>query len=328
MTTSASIGTPRAESPRHGSGKSLASATDEIHFHAPGFKRYETEELVQADHRAFVALSVTGTACGLRCDHCDGEMLRWMQPTDGAALYDCCERLAAAGTRGVLISGGSDARGRVPLAAIAGDLARIKQRLGLKVLVHTGLVDDRTAEALAEARVDGALIDVIGDDETIRRVYHLDRTVADYDRSLGLLDAHGVPSLPHVVMGLHYGELRGEETALRIVAGHDVAGLVLVALMPLLGTAMQRVAPPATDELVACMQRARELMPERPLLLGCARPGGEAKVALDRAAVELRFAGIAFPAEGTVALASDAGRTALFHEACCGVPWLFDGGAR
>lgn len=307
---------------------SSASATDEIHFHAPGFKRYETDELVQTDRRAFVALSVTGAACGLRCDHCDGEMLRWMQPTDGAALYDCCERLAAAGTHGVLISGGSDARGRVPLAALAVDLARIRERLGLRVLVHTGLVDERTAEALAAARVDGALIDVIGDDETIRRVYHLDRSVADYERSLDLLDAHGVPSLPHVVMGLHYGELRGEETALRIVAEHDVAGLVLVALMPLLGTAMQRVAPPATGELIRCMQRARELLPERPLLLGCARPGGEVKEALDRAAIDLRFAAIAFPAEGAVALATSAGRAPRFHETCCGVPWLFDGGAR
>jgi uncharacterized radical SAM superfamily protein len=306
---------------------STASATDEIHFHAPGFKRYETDELAQTDRRAFVALSVTGTACGLRCDHCDGEMLRWMQPTDGAALYECCERLAAAGTRGVLISGGSDARGRVPLASLAVDLARIKQRLGLKVLVHTGLVDEPAAEALAAARIDGALIDVIGDDETIRCVYHLDRTVTDYARSLDLLDQHGVPSLPHVVMGLHYGELRGEETALRIVAEHNVAGLVLVALMPLLGTPMERVAPPAIDELVRCMRRARELMPERPLLLGCARPGGEAKVALDRAAIELQFAAIAFPADGTVALATDAGRAPRFHETCCGVPWLFEGGA-
>jgi len=136
-----------------------------------------------------------------------------------------------------------------------------------------------------------------------------------------------VQSLPHVVMGLHYGELRGEETALRIVAAHAVAGLVLVALMPLLGTAMERVAPPATDELVRCMHRARELMPGRRLLLGCARPGGEAKVALDRTAIDLRFDAIAFPADGTVALASDAGREPRFHETCCGVPWLFDGGA-
>jgi uncharacterized radical SAM superfamily protein len=306
---------------------STAPAADEMHFHAPGFKRYETDELVQTDRRAFVALSVTGTACGLRCDHCDGEMLRWMQPTDGAALYECCERLVAAGTRGVLISGGSDARGRVPLASLAVDLARIKQRLGLKVLVHTGLVDEPAAEALASSGVDGALIDVIGDDETIRRVYHLDRTVADYERSLDLFDEHGVPSLPHVVMGLHYGELRGEETALHIVAAHDAAGLVLVALMPLLGTPMHAVAPPATEELVRCMHRARELMPGRPLLLGCARPGGDAKVALDRAAIELRFAAIAFPADGTVAAASDAGRTPRVHESCCGVPWLFDGGA-
>ncbi len=317
MSSSASVSLP---------GPVELPATAAIHFHAPGFKHYETDELVQTDRRAFVAVSVTGARCGLLCDHCDGQMLRWMEPTTGTGLFDACERLAASGTRGVLISGGSDSRGRVPLASYAADLLRIKERLGLKVLVHTGLVDRPMAEAIAAARLDGALIDVIGSDETIRRVYHLDRSVDDFERSLDLLDEYRIPALPHVVMGLHYGELRGEETALRIIAGHRIAGLVMVALMPLLGTPMQDVPSPPPGALIGCMESARRLLPDVPLLLGCARPGGADKVALDRAAIDLRFAGIAFPAEGTVVYAAGAGRTSRFHETCCGVPWLLGNG--
>ena len=83
----------------------------------------------------------------------------------------------------------------------------------------------------------------------------------------------------------------------------------------------------------------------RRLIAGVVRPGGgveidaradeylaafpSASAAVAAAlAIELGFAGIAFPAEGTVALATEAGRKPRFHEACCGVPWLFDGGAR
>jgi uncharacterized radical SAM superfamily protein len=214
----------------------------------------------------------------------------------------------------------------VPHAAFGADLRRVKERLGLKVLVHTGLVDRPMAEVLAAARVDGAMTDVIGADETIRRVYHLDASVADFERSLALLEDYGVPSLPHIVMGLHYGAFLGEEAALEIVAGHKIAGLVLVALMPLTGTPMQEAAPPTLAELSAFLEMARSRLPDKPLLLGCARPGGKAKAALDRAAIDIGLDGIAFPAEGTVAYARSLGLEPQFHETCCGAGWLLGNG--
>ena len=240
----------------------------------------------------------------------------------GGGLYALCERLAAAGTRGVLVSGGCDSQGRVPLSAFGEELRRVKERLPLQVIVHTGLVDEATAEALATAGVDGALIDIIGSEETIRRVYHLDATVDAFDRSLALLEEKGIPVLPHIVLGLHYGRFLGEARALEIVASHHVAGLILVVLMPLVGTAMADVRPPEVDQLVGFLDKARRRLPTTPVLLGCARPGGEAKIALDRAAIDAGLNGIAFPAEGMVAYARERGLKVQFHESCCGVGWL------
>ena len=301
--------------------------TSEIHFHAPGLKYYETAEFAQRNRREFVAISLTGTSCALRCEHCQGRLLQSMYSAPGnGGLYGLCERLAANGTQGVLVSGGSDGRGRVPHAAFAADLRHVKERLGLTILVHTGLVDRPMAEALAAAQVDGAMIDVIGSDETIRRVYHLDASVGDVERSLALLEEYDIPSLPHIVMGLHYGAILGEEAALEMVAGHRIAGLILVALTPLVGTPMQDVAPPTLAEMSAFLEKARLRLPATPVVLGCARPAGEAKAALDRAAIDIGLNGIAFPAEGAVAYARRKSLKPRFHETCCGVPWLLGNG--
>ena len=41
--------------------------------------------------------------------------------------------------------------------------------------------------------------------------------VEDYDRSLRALNDSGIPFVPHVLVGLHYGKLRGEFQALKMI---------------------------------------------------------------------------------------------------------------
>ena len=89
----------------------------EIIFHTPGFRGYKTNEHDNQGAEEFVSVSITGTACALSCEHCNTKVLRGMTDLrrfDGS-LYDLCESLAGQGTRGVLISGGSDPQRRVPL---------------------------------------------------------------------------------------------------------------------------------------------------------------------------------------------------------------------
>src|SRR3989304_297051 len=58
------------------------------------------------------------------------------------------------------------------------------------------------------------------------------------------LERPSVPLVPHIVLGLHYGKLLGEWTALEMIARHRPKLVVLVVLRPLYGTPRGAAAPP------------------------------------------------------------------------------------
>jgi hypothetical protein len=221
----------------------------------------------------------------------------------------------------VLITGGSDKTGRVPLLAALDDMARVKRELRMDLVVHTGLVDRALARGLAEAGVDGAMIDIIGSEDTIQQVYHLEATPQDFQDSLRHLYEAEVPTIPHIVLGLHYGRLVGETAALEMVEHYPPTALVLVVLTPWDGTPMKEVKPPEVEEVGRFFQAARLRLPRTPILLGCARPGGPYKEALDRLAVGAGLNGIAYPTQGMVGYARQMGLTPRFHEECCSLAY-------
>ena len=293
---------------------------DRIIFYAPGIKRYETEEFAQKTPQNFLPISVTGRECTLNCDHCGCQLLRHMRAaTTPEKLLETCRKAASTGTTGVLISGGCDKYGRVPLEGFFDAMREIKNSLGLKIFVHSGLVDNTQARGLSLSAVDAVLIDIIGSDQTIREVYHLDASVKDYETSLQALSQYRIPIMPHIVLGLHYGRLMGEKRALEIVSKSSLKALVIVILTPLLGTPMEDVAPPSVEAVADFFQEARSCMSSTPVILGCARPMGEYKRIVDRLAIDAGFDGIAFPAEGAVAYARSKGLKAVFMESCCGL---------
>lgn len=107
---------------------------DEINFYAPGLKRFSTDEFEQRNPRAFLPISLTGSACVLQCDHCAAKILDPMLPLNHKeGLFSLCKRLAGSGTEGVLISGGSSVNGGVPIHKHIDDIARIKKELPLRV---------------------------------------------------------------------------------------------------------------------------------------------------------------------------------------------------
>ncbi len=296
-----------------------ANFPDEIKFYAPGLKKYSIPEFEQKNQQAFLPISLTGSACALDCDHCNKKILEPMialNPKEG--LFKMCQKLAATGTESVLISGGSKRSGEVPFMKHIDDIKRIKEELGLKIIMHTGVVtDEAMAAALKNAGIDGLAMDIIGANETIRQVYHMDATVDDFDRSLALLSEYGLSLRPHIILGLHYGKFLGEYHALDMIAKYPVHAIVLVILTPMHGTAMFGVCPPDTAEVAMFFQKARQKMPDTYLMLGCARPLGDYKKVVDKAAVEAGLNGIAFPAEGIVALSKEMGLKPLFFENSC-----------
>ncbi len=296
---------------------------DTIRFHNPGLRRHQTSEISCQQTQEFVSISLTGTRCALDCKHCGTSVLRGMKDLSRSSknLFELCSELSRSGTRGILISGGCDRYGRVPILPHIPDLIRARRELGMTIRVHPGLPDEETAKGLAELDIDGAMVDIIGNNNTIRDVYHLNAKTEDYDAVMARLNRHDVPLVPHIILGLHFGKMLGEWKALEMTAKHRIKLLVLVILMPLNGTQMQNVSPPSLQEIGAFFNTARKALPQTEIMLGCARPLGKIKIDVDRLAIESGLNGIAFPAEGTLSYARQHGLEPEIINACCGVNW-------
>jgi uncharacterized radical SAM superfamily protein len=293
-----------------------------IQFYAPGLKRWRSSEWTPRRANRFLPVSVTGTACALQCDHCKTKVLEGMITLGSERdLFATAKRLQEQGTDGVLVSGGSSRHGGVPLLPHVKALRRVREELGMRVVVHSGVVSPKLADGLADAGVDGVMLDIIGAEETIREVYHLDLTPSDFDRSLALLAERELRIIPHIVLGLHYGRFVGEWDALEMIARHPVSTLILVVLTPLVGTPMGQLPPPPVGDVTEFFATARARMPDTMVNLGCGRPMGETKVVLDRAAIDHGLNGIAYPAEGMVTYARERGLEPAFHEYCCSLTW-------
>ncbi len=291
-----------------------------IRFYTPTFKAYETTELGGCGKNSFSAFSITGGACALQCDHCRAKILEPMIAASSPEALDrrVRELVMLQDLQGFLLSGGSNRRNEVPYGRYLPVVEGLKRDFPyLRVAVHSALLDEAMAKRLEAAGVDVAMTDIIGAARTVREVYHLDRPVADFEATLAALRATAMEVVPHIVIGLHYGELLGELEALEIVARHDVAALVLVVAMPYYAAPEKPFATPPPTEVAGVFRAARARLAEVPVLLGCARPPGLHKLATDAYAVMAGLDGIAFPGEGIVALAGALGRTVAQEHACC-----------
>ncbi len=290
----------------------------EIHFYAPGIKSYETEDFKNTGLSSFPPVSITGETCSLKCEHCNARILKSMSPAKTPdALYEKAKSIYESGGRGFLLSGGSNSRGVVELMPFIPTVKRIKRDFGLKVISHLGIVTEEIADALSDSGIDSAMLDIIGDEETIRRVYHLNASVKDYENSLKYLSERGITMSPHVVIGLYHGKIKGEYNALDIISRYNISSLVLVGLMPMENTGMEHAAPPPLDEIGRVFLYARKKFEKTPVLLGCERPYGPVRFKMEELAVKTGLNGIAYPSEGIIPLSAGMGLKPSFSYLCC-----------
>ncbi|OGA70055.1 MAG: radical SAM protein [Betaproteobacteria bacterium RIFCSPLOWO2_12_FULL_68_20] len=290
-----------------------------IRFSTPTFKSYSSCELSGCGKNSFPAFSVTAGGCALMCDHCQAKILEPMIPATSPEMLEqkVREMVAAQDLGGFLLSGGSNLRNEIRYERYYPAVERLKRDFPhLKIAVHSALLDAPRARAMESAGVDTAMMDVIGAEETIREVYHLERPVEDFEATLAALCATRMQVVPHIVIGLHYGRILGEPRALDIVSRHRVHSLVLVVIMPFYAKPGS-FATPGTSDVGRIFLEARRRVPDREVLLGCARPPGMHRRVTDAYAVMAGLDGIAFPADGAVAAAEAIGRPAEQEHACC-----------
>jgi hypothetical protein len=213
-----------------------------------------------------------------------------------------------------LISGGSDAQGRVPVTAHLDEVAALAR--GRRLNWHVGLIEEAEMDAIAPY-VDTISFDFVGDDATIHEVYGLDRTVEDYIRTYrGLQRRFRV--VPHLTVGLRGGALGHERPALQLLRSLPAFdSLVFLVLIPTAGTTYANRQPPAIAAVAEIIAEGRLLFPDRQIALGCMRPHGEYRADLDALAVRAGVNRIVSPARSAVQLAAELGLKATERTECC-----------
>ena len=292
-----------------------------LRFSTPTFKEYSTSEIQGCGKNSFPAFSITAAGCALNCDHCQKRILEPMIPATSPEALDRQVRdlILLQDLQGFLLSGGSNRRNEIRYEPYYPVVERLKRDFPhLRIAIHSALTDEANARRMEAAGVDSAMMDIIGAQETIRDVYHLDRPVEDFEATLAALCATGMEVVPHIVVGLHYGRILGEANALDMAARYGIHALVLVVIMPFYAKPGTFVTP-ATRDVGEVFLEARTRLADRDVLLGCARPAGMHKRVTDSYAVMAGLDGIAFPADGILAVAQAIGRPVHQEHACCSI---------
>ena len=284
----------------------------------PSQKTY-ISEFHKNKKNAFVNISVTGTDCALNCEHCKGSLLDDMTPVENEnELKILGDQLIEKGCKGALISGGATSTGEVPLDKYFNAISYLKSK-GLKIIVHTGIATRETARKLKNAGVDQVLLDIIGDEETIKKVYHLKKKPVDYFHTMQILTEENLDVAPHILIGLHFGQIVGEYRAIEMVTQIKPKIIVLVVLSPRSGTPMEGVETPSSSEIGKIAAITRILNPDAHLTLGCARPPGKDNLDVEKYAVRAGINGIAYPADETIKFAQSLGLKISFKDTCCSI---------
>ena len=228
--------------------------------------------------RRTLSVSVTGGECALHCNHCDAHYLQHMVPVSAA------HRVLESGEyRSILLSGGGDINGRLPLTEHLAFIAWVHEQ-GIRINAHVGLQSDDDVRVLFPF-FDKVSLDYVWDDRTIHDVYHLQRSGADYLHAAhAWVDAFSggggdeVQTLArqrvnlHLTIGLKGGAVVGEYSAIDSLVAFQPASLVFLVLIPTEGTVYSGVPVVPIAEVESVFAYARLKLPVTDLVLGCMHP--------------------------------------------------------
>ncbi|MDP2844535.1 MAG: hypothetical protein Q8N79_00480 [Candidatus Methanoperedens sp.] len=267
----------------------------------------------------FPSLSVTGKTCALMCKHCKGKLLEALIPaTTCEELEKKAMSLYRKGAKGILLTGGCDERGRVPVNSLIPAIKALKEKTELILIAHTGFISREETSVLKESGLDGIGFDVMGDMNTVRDVYGLEVSEKEYTDSLLAIKDSGLMIFPHVCVGIHFGKLGGEFHALEMIRAIAPSTIIITGLMPVAGTPMAHIKPnPADFEKV--IKKAVTMFPNASIVLGCAHSRGKDRGTIEKLAIECGVSGIAAPTVQTISFAKENGYEVHFYGTCCGL---------
>jgi uncharacterized radical SAM superfamily protein len=253
------------------------------------------------------------------CQHCKGKLLQRLIPaTTCEELEKKALMLRGNGAKGILLTGGCDERGRVPLKSLIPAIKKLKKEKDLIIIAHTGFISFDEAEILKDSGLDGIGFDVMGDMNAVREVYGIHVSEKEYIDSLSAIHDSGLMIFPHVCVGIHFGKLSGEYRALEMIRSIVPTTLIITGLMPVAGTPMEHIKPDLAD-FKKVIKKAIEMFPHTPVILGCAHSSGKDRENIEKMALLCGVSGIAAPTMGTIEHAKEKGYEINYYGTCCGL---------
>ena len=267
------------------------------------------ELTVYSTGRPFPPVSVTGPECKQMCEHCKGKHLKGMIDVRGEPdIYRVAYDLLSAGGEGLLVSGGCDINGSVPVIREI-EAIRYAAENGLKVNVHTGFIGKEDAELLVKAGVGAFSVDIHQDPDVIRNILHLEVEEDAYSKTLdNIISAGGTP-VAHLTVGF------GNEDLMRsaeLIKSKGLGTAVLIALVPTKGTMTEKMLI-SEEEILGAVKELMAMGLE--VTLGCMRPRVHRN--LEIKCIEAGVRRIANPTRETVRWAKENGMKVIETMTCC-----------
>lgn len=260
-----------------------------------------------------VPVSVTGTACLLQCAHCGGRYLEHMKTID---MLDSV--ISNPNVTSILLSGGCNLDGQVPLVP---EIGKIRSKIAgsgrnIKINAHPGLVGEKEALAIGSfASV--VSFDFVLDGATIQEAFGGYWAGKDYINTFYNLRKSKAKVVPHVLIGLYKGQIRGEYEAVEFLAREGVKELIFIVFIPTPRTRWEHLPPPDTDEVLRLIAWTRLRNPSMKITLGCMRPKGSYREKLDVNAVRAGVDAIVLPHPKAVIEVQNRQLGVLRKEECC-----------
>lgn len=203
--------------------------------------------------------------------------------------------------KGVLISGGFNREGYLPIEPFLPVIKNVKKKHDLVICVHIGLAHAKLIEELGAVEVDVIDYEFTLDQQYIRELRGLNRNVEDYVNTMDFMIQNGLNVVPHVPLGFTDNHNAVLET-IHYLSKRSVGNIVFVINVD--------SKKPSLPSFVLDTLRYVRKSCSKEITLGCMRPYW-LKKSIDRLVI----------VENLVdRIANPVGEHRVVFEACCSIP--------
>lgn len=150
----------------------------------------------------FPVISITGENCSLNCKFCRGRFIKSMiQAETPVKLREVVDKLVSRGVKGVLISGGFNHEGYLPIEQFLSVLKYLKEEHDLTICLHSGIVPPKLVEEISTIGIDVIDYEFTLDQQYLREIRGLDKNVEAYLETLITMLQYGLNVVPHIPIG-------------------------------------------------------------------------------------------------------------------------------